>query len=581
MATDRFGTAARARLLICLPLLIFAITTSARPGTALNQNGTIADDADDAKLYCDKTKWHDVFWFFFTNYILHALSVRSLPGETFFSSTVFKFCCLLVPYTGVRRGLCLISRASNLSSDDLQAAARANALCFIVRRPDWRPIDGDNAIGHLVVDGDNSSLEKALRGDAKPQWKHLPEKPAFEGLHLHVKDLYRPSVSPSTFDRFTRWLIETHRFKDHEPNLGGAVDLNTVKLQGYCKLAPGFGVAYVPSDIKVYPRQEPNGNHRPFYRFNPFDATNETKIASTHDVPRILFSLVQTISGGYAIYKARGSQIDHYGFAAFGLTVVPYMVVSVINFLGSLLTSEYETIYMVHSSTMDEMIARGGHIDGAVGSLEEPIGEGLRPSETRETAEGDRISFYEDEGLFCRGPQQGDNDGEYNHRILPCEPETKPAKLSWTRWLLRGYFWLRARARGRTPQRPQLKTPCILVPSQSSFTRLPEQKARPYLDLLALILLFIALAAPYAAMGILSGFRANRSTSTQRSCVLTWLIAGQVQGYAVNHVERHMDRKAALKGFFIVFISYGANCLLGLVIVAQEMVEFGTCKSLD
>ena len=137
-------------------LLLFALQAKfglARPGTTLTSNATTVEDVNHAKLYCDKTKWQDVFWFFFTNYILHALSVRSLPGENFFSSTVFKFCCLLVPYTGVRRGLCLISRASNLASNDLQAAARANALCFITRRPDWRPTDGDRVPGKFLVKG--------------------------------------------------------------------------------------------------------------------------------------------------------------------------------------------------------------------------------------------------------------------------------------------------------------------------------------------------------------------------------------------------------------------------------------------
>ena len=558
-------------------LLLFALQAKlgfARPGTTVAINGTTIKDNNDAKLYCDKTKWQDVFWFFFTNYILHALSVRSLPGENFFSSTVFKFCCLLVPYTGVRRGLCLISRASNLASNDLQAAARANALCFITRRPDWRPTDGDRVPGKFLVQDDTeekgSCTEKPCEESSSPCDSQSAQP---KGLHLHIEDLYKPTAPSSSLARFTRWLIDTHRFKDHEPNRGGAVDLNTVKLQGRCDLAAGYGLSYIPSNVKVYPRQPSSESHGQLYRFNPFDTTKETKIASTHDVPRILFSLVQTVSGGYAIYKARGSQIDRYGFAAFGLTVIPYMVVSIINFLGSLLTSEYETVYMVHSATMDEMIARGGHIDGAVGTLDIPAFEvGHRNSENWVEPQGDIITFHKDGGLYCRrneGPQQP---------ILPYEPPLMQ-KLSLKKRLLCGYYWLRPPSSCDPPPAP--KVPCITVPSQSPFTLLPEQKARPYLDILALLLLFIAIAAPYVAMGILSGFRANRSTSTQRNFVLIWLVAGQFQGYLVNHVERHMDKKTAFRRVFAVFVAYGSNCLCGLVIVAQEMIEFGTCKSLD
>ena len=314
---------AKVRGCLALWLLWFVSTSTARPGTAFDSNGTAVNNPSDAKIYCEKTKWQDVFWFFFTNYVLHALSVRSLPGENFFSSTVFKFCCLLVPYTGVRRGLCLVSRASNLAADDLQAAARANALCYVVRRPDWRPIDGDKLVGSLITGAQSSSTP--VTDTPLPETKDVQRKDnkgSVDGLRLYIQDLYHPPEPSSAFDRFTRWLIKTHRFNDHEPNLGGALNSNTVKLQGSCRLAPGYGLSYVASNVKIYPRRGEPGSHSQFYRFNPFDSTTETTIASTHDVPRVLFSLAQTISGGWAIYKARGSQIDRYGFAAFGLTVV-------------------------------------------------------------------------------------------------------------------------------------------------------------------------------------------------------------------------------------------------------------------
>lgn len=597
----RLTASARLRLRMWLLLLLVSGAT-ARPATILSSNGTAVSNPSDARVYCEKTGWQDICWFFFSNYILHALSVRSLPGENFFSSTVFKFCCLLVPYTGVRRGLCLISRASNLATDDLQAAARANALCFVVRRPDWRPIDGDKVIGSTLTEraqgSSRPSPDTSLYEKKDPRGKDNSQ--AVEELRLYVKDLYNPPEPSSLFDRFTKWLIATHRFKEHKPNLGGVVDLDAVKLQGYCRLVPGYGLSYVPSNMKIYPRQARPESHSRFYRFNPFDSTTETKIASTHDVPRILFSLVQTISGGWALYKARGSQIDRYGFASFGLTVSPYIVVSIINFVGSLLTSEYEMVYMVHSSTMDEMIARGGCIDGAVGSLEEP-GDHMS-SVTKITTEGRIFSFQEDgNSLHCRA------SGEDSHRlILPREEPVQPPKvtlkerlrhgqfflksakppsheprkrLSWKQHLLRGHFWL------RTPRYPppteDYRTPCILISSQPSFTQLPIRKVQPFLNALAFLLLVIAIAAPWFAMGFLSGFRANHSTSTQRNFVLIWLVAGQIQGYAVSHVERHMDKKTALKGLITVFLSYGSNCLCGLVIVAQQMVEFGTCKSVD
>jgi len=61
--------------------------------------------------------------------------------------------------------------------------------------------------------------------------------------------------------------------------------------------------------------------------------------ASEHNVVRILFSLVQAMAGGITIYRAQGDQITRYGYSAFGLSVVPYVFMSIMNILASLLGS--------------------------------------------------------------------------------------------------------------------------------------------------------------------------------------------------------------------------------------------------
>lgn len=69
--------------------------------------------------------------------------MRSLPGESAWASAAYKACCLLVPYVGVRRGLNVFLRASMFAKTPLQMAARANALCMVVRSQDWKPRNGD------------------------------------------------------------------------------------------------------------------------------------------------------------------------------------------------------------------------------------------------------------------------------------------------------------------------------------------------------------------------------------------------------------------------------------------------------
>lgn len=102
---------------------------------------------------------------------------------------------------------------------------------------------------------------------------------------------------------------------------------------------------------------------------------------------------------------------------------------------------------------------------------------------------------------------------------------------------------------------------------------------QPYLNVLCILLPVIAVATLYAVIGILTGFRAKKASGTQRNFTLTWLICGQVQRYVVGNVEKLAGKKSALKGLFYAFLLYGSYCLCGFIVVAQEMIEFGTCKA--
>jgi hypothetical protein len=77
----------------------------------------------------------------------------------------------------------------------------------------------------------------------------------------------------------------------------------------------------------------------------------------------------------FTLYRARGNQIERFGYAAFGLTVAPYAVVSVLNLLGSGLCPEFAALYMVESLIMKEAAKRGKKevFTGTVGVLDEEI----------------------------------------------------------------------------------------------------------------------------------------------------------------------------------------------------------------
>ncbi|KAL8784955.1 MAG: hypothetical protein Q9195_008821 [Heterodermia aff. obscurata] len=568
--------------------LCFAASATARPASSSGNNTSLSDSSDssDGQLYCEKTTWYGICWFFFTNYLLHALSVRSLPGENVYSSTAFKLCCLLVPYTGVRRGLSLISRASSLTKDDLQAAARAGALCMVIRKPDWRPEDGQIVHGCQVKESVEEQAPEPVLASSDEKNKEIDVSTSEisgtgvsaggaiasqNGFSLNIKEPYEAPKPSSFLDKISRVLVLTDRFNNDMPS-SSPVDHENIKVHGLCKLAPGYGLSYISPNVKVYARH--------YAQLGDQDV-KPTRIASTHDVPRILFSLIQTVSGGYSLYKARGSQIDRYGFAAFGLTVLPYMVVSIINFIASLLSAEYETVYMVHSTVMDEMVGRGGIVDGVVGSLQENTNTESSGYNGASCVEEDarRVAFQGSEDRL-----HGYDVGVENGRKFDILPYALPSPPPIKKWIVRVYHRYRQWHGLVTLYDPKPKTsitgPVINIPTHAPLHNLSPPWYQKHLNIFALIILSFTLALPYAVIGILTGWKARHSTSVQQNFVMVWLVHGQFQGYAVAKVERLTGKKSSIRAFFIIFLFYGSNCVCGLTVVAQEMLEFGTCKSM-
>ncbi|KAL8962145.1 MAG: hypothetical protein Q9193_001412 [Seirophora villosa] len=625
--------------------ILLAVGTQAGASPNLShhkRNGTITNESDGTQVWCEPTQWYDILWFIFANFILHALSVRSMPGERSLISTVFKFCCFLIPFTGVRRGLCLISRSSNFAGNDLQAAARANALCMVVRSPEWRPKDGqvvegckfdeledpqkkkeksswwrghgkhgsaeDGSDGTVLADLWHSVIcvlcpsrawpclsrttERAKEDDA-PEISTVEMKGVDDAtgaqpttgsqVTMKITDPYAPPPPRHLIDKLVRIFVETYRFQSQPPTKN-VVDQDNVKIHGVCQLAPGYTLSYIPDDIKIYSHIK-NTRTLSISRLLGMNHAPDVKLASTHDVPRILFSLIQTVSGGYSLYKARGSQIERYGFAAYGLTVLPYMMVSIINLIGSLLTSEYEAVYTVHSPIMDEMKGRGGLCDGVVGTIQKPDHQTCVYSEGEEETllEGQKMYFSNlGEKTRCRtirgqAPESDLHVAQNNH--------IERVEETWF-----NQDWGRSRKEKEKKGKQKTATEgsssdsimrLLCLPSHSSFTRLSRPWSQTCLNALTIGLLILVLAVPHLIIAILSGWRANQSRSMHRTFVLNWLICGQLQAYAVSFVEAATGKGKIVRGLVIIFLGYGSYCIMGLVAVFQQMAESGICKSLS
>jgi hypothetical protein len=122
----------------------------------------------------------------------------------------------------------------------------------------------------------------------------------------------------------------------------------------------------------------------------PEDICRCTSIASVYSFSKGIMAIFQTVYASMTLYQTRGSQISHYGYAAYGLTVVPYLLMSVINLLGTLLTPDYPTMYLVRSEVMVEAVRpEGAKFEGVVGKLIENDQEHI----TFNTVDGKQVTF--------------------------------------------------------------------------------------------------------------------------------------------------------------------------------------------
>ena len=89
-------------------------------------------------LFCLPATWYQIATFFLINYGSHAVTIRSRPGQTYYHAGRDIMYALLCPFSGVRRAIDSFGRSSWPSENQLIKAARAGALCIVVRNQEWQ-----------------------------------------------------------------------------------------------------------------------------------------------------------------------------------------------------------------------------------------------------------------------------------------------------------------------------------------------------------------------------------------------------------------------------------------------------------
>jgi hypothetical protein len=568
----------------------------------------------DSKVICTPADWKDIVVFFLVNYIAHALTTVVLPGEGWESYLTNALASLMFPGFGAYRGLRAIFvgwaavrkkfRAENYEhgesesthkhkarrARDLQMARRAGALCMIVRAPDWTPRNGDEIDKNaLLVQGAATTLilkengrKEALVTEQDLGTTSIDDDEALLGSSdIELASISTGLVGSGHLRLHTYPTPWTYCRKACLDSVGS----RTIRCAPPpSDLAPGYTIIMLPACTPV--RNLPN------------DAAID-RINSSYDVMRGLVALVQALLAIQTLYQTRGNQIQRYGFAAFGLTVAPYAVMSIVNLLGSLARPDYDAVYMVGSSVMlEERRRKGldGYYDGVVGEVFEADTDSNEEFADNPVEEGTQsvkgsIRFITVEDRLCvqlpdRAYVPSSYTGSENHifRVIagmrpdPREPHPSlfiPNASS---------FSYNRRAKGLVRE----ALPSLHITDKLKWPRKLRPRSTGYIKRSRYLAFAISLS-PLIPILALSGFQTGSSTTIQQAFTMLWLAWGSAIGFLVAKYEKQdtigekvdgVTKLSSVMVKVVFFVVLGWPAIAGWVVVARMLLEYGKCSKL-
>jgi hypothetical protein len=310
------------------------------------------------------------------------------------------------------------------------------------------------------------------------------------------------------------------------------VRIKSVNIQGHCQLPPSH--AYTLNVLSPTVRISSPTNDR-------------IELPCSYNFVKAVASIVQVLFGAFTLWRARGDQLDRYGYAAFGLTVIPYILMSFINLLGNALTPTYPNMFIIGSEVLDEARKRtpGAEIDGVVGYL---------PTQSKDPTDT---------------PVLG--NASIRFTSFDRKPITVGDRIEWPS----KYQIVQSRP-------SQSRIPTVEVPAIGPhFERRPHPSSK-YLNIGGYFLGVIVLATPYVIIGCLTHFDPRNSTALERGFTMSWLVVGQIAGawlaWTIKFDEQDVGARICI---FLTFgILFGAPTIGGMVFVAKMYKEFGACVAI-
>jgi hypothetical protein len=188
---------------------------------------------------------------------------------------------------------------------------------MVVRGPDWTPQAGDEFVNTIIrhpASKSASDTTKVTESNDNPR----PSNTATHSSNEGEEKLQKCHVG--VYQR--KW----HTNRPAKPERKGN-NPYTRQIHGSFKMPPGYQLGFVPMHAKY---QDTNS-------YQSSNSSGTITLSCSYNSVKVLVSLGQAIYAITTLYRSHGDQITQYGYAAFGLMVAPYAVISVVNFVGSLI----------------------------------------------------------------------------------------------------------------------------------------------------------------------------------------------------------------------------------------------------
>ncbi|KAJ7160446.1 hypothetical protein C8R46DRAFT_369650 [Mycena filopes] len=586
------------------------------------------------RTLCTPMPIQDILSFFLANYIAHAVTVKSYPGESRRATLQSFLAALVMPASGLVRGLDAIARHAIFTKGKLDRAAQAGALCMVVRNKDWRPqrTDGAPVIRDIKivrrsffdVRVNSAEMAQSLMRRMRPIDRTQREaqlrnrrvtpvtltsvqqgfnrllfayartvKPWIDAAEASIQTPHSPPIVEKVLDGRERNALSTGpavSLTAYIPswiNPGiqpAACYIGNRSVQGANKLPPGYSFAFVPRDAKV----------------ESFISTEEPVLSSSYNIPKAAIGVLQIVYASFSLYHSRDIQIAEYGFTAFGLTVLPYLLMTLVNLLGNFLTPDYGTLHLVESEVLLEAKRRtDGAFHGMVGKLLS-LAEGTEPPnsttdtgsfEFQEASDGNpsatQLILDDRPAKAIPASQQPASTTDIELTDLPSPTSVEGSTSSHnTRVGVKVSILDVA-----TPLTRETSCVYVKIPGCGRYTRryMPSEESKERPDLHA-VALFVAVAVLITLFGYLSNwFSRGASTRAQQVWIGLWLAFGFVFGCALvvfrpamspsseGGVENGVNSEES-KGLWLI-VGYSVPFIGGFVVVGRMLREYGNCVS--